>query len=221
MRKFIQKSYIALVFGFLYLPIAYLIFFSFNEGKSLNEKDIKLFISSDTNDNKIRYELLDKNNPLGVVLGNITNCCQVIGGQGASCVEYGITMPNSKFMVFSYNDIIIGQSWVWYDEENQTICLDNIEVPHRLYSVIKQERSLQESFVECLLRVSRNFKSSMEEKGLHVKHFTIGNGYNDINEILYNNFAIRKNSKMLSNYGGYSDAKVQYEVSEENKYNIN
>ncbi len=34
MRKFIQKSYIALVFGLLYLPIAYLIFFSFNSGKS-------------------------------------------------------------------------------------------------------------------------------------------------------------------------------------------
>ncbi len=34
MRKFIQKSYMALVFGFLYLPIAYLILFSFNEGKS-------------------------------------------------------------------------------------------------------------------------------------------------------------------------------------------
>ena len=34
MRKLFQKSYMALVFGFLYLPIAYLIFFSFNEGKS-------------------------------------------------------------------------------------------------------------------------------------------------------------------------------------------
>ena len=34
MRKFFEKSYMALVFGFLYLPIAYLIFFSFNEGKS-------------------------------------------------------------------------------------------------------------------------------------------------------------------------------------------
>ena len=34
MRKFIQKSYMALVFAFLYLPIAYLILFSFNSGKS-------------------------------------------------------------------------------------------------------------------------------------------------------------------------------------------
>lgn len=34
MRKFFEKSYMALVFAFLYLPIAYLILFSFNEGKS-------------------------------------------------------------------------------------------------------------------------------------------------------------------------------------------
>ncbi len=34
MRKFIQRGYIAIIFTFLFLPIAYLMFFSFNEGKS-------------------------------------------------------------------------------------------------------------------------------------------------------------------------------------------
>ena len=34
MRKFIQRGYIAIIFTFLFLPILYLMFFSFNEGKS-------------------------------------------------------------------------------------------------------------------------------------------------------------------------------------------
>ena len=34
MRKFFQRFYMAFVFLFLFLPIAYLIFFSFNDGKS-------------------------------------------------------------------------------------------------------------------------------------------------------------------------------------------
>lgn len=47
MKKFFEKSYMALVFAFLYLPIAYLIFFSFNEGKS------KVIFSGFTFDNYV------------------------------------------------------------------------------------------------------------------------------------------------------------------------
>ena len=82
---------------------------------------MKIFISADIkgDNNTISYKLLEKDNPLGAVLGNITNCCQVAGGSGESCVKYGMSKPNSKFMIFSISDTIIGQSWVWYDEKTK------------------------------------------------------------------------------------------------------
>ena len=185
---------------------------AFNIGKNINENDMKLFISKDDKSNIISYELLDKNNPLGVVLGNITNCCQVIDGAGQSCVEYGITKPNSKFMTFNYNNTIIGQSWIWYDEESKTICLDNIEVPTRFLGIVKNDKNISNSFIQCLKRVAINFKEEMKNHNLEVEHVTIGQGYNDIKEVLNNNFQLSKEHYKLNDYGGYSDAHVQYSI---------
>ena len=181
----------------------------FNIGKSINTK---LFIKKDDY-KKISYNLLEKDNPLTVVLGNITNCCQVIGGIGESCVKYGVTQPNSKFMVFDYDNTIIGQSWVWYDEKTKTICLDNIEVPTRYCKVIKHDESLQKEFIDCLLRVAKNFKEEMKKHKLEVQHLTIGKGYNDIRDILDKEFNEVENASCLSDYYGYRDSKVQYEIS--------
>jgi len=182
----------------------------YNKGKSI--KDMKLFINEDKEERGITYKLLDKTDSLNAVLGNITNCCQVIGGAGASCVEYGMTMPNSGFITFNYKDKIIGQSWVWYDEKSKTICLDNIEIPHKYLEKINKNKDIQKSFIDCLLRIEKNFKEEMNKKGLKVNKVTIGEGYNDIKGLLDKNFILIKGSRCLSDYGGYSDASSQYEI---------
>lgn len=185
----------------------------FNKGKSIKEGDIKLFIGDD-NKEKMRYSLLEKDNPLGAVLGNITNCCQVIGGLGESCVKYGMTQPNSKFMIFNYNDTIIGQSWVWYDEESKTVCLDDIEVPARFTYMIKHNEKMQKEFLNCLKRLSRNFIDEMENHGIEVEYVTIGKGYNkDIINVLEKEFKLSEYPVQLSDYSEYSDSEEQYILS--------
>ena len=162
----------------------------YNRGKTLT--NLSLFVSEDKEKEGIIYELLSKDNPLNSVLGNITNCCQVVGGMGQSCVEYGMTMPNSGFITFNYKDKIIGQAWVWYDEKSKTICLDNIEIPHKYLEKIHQNKAVQNSFVDCLLRIEKSFKEEMNKRGLKVEKVTIGKGYNDIEEILCRNFMLSK-----------------------------
>ena len=188
----------------------------YNKGK-INK--MKLFIAKDYEENGITYNLLRREDPLNAVLGNITNCCQVLGGLGQSCVEYGMTMPNSGFITFNYNDKIIGQSWVWYDEKSKTICLDNIEIPHRYLEKINQNEIIQKSFIDCLLRVKKSFIEEMNSRGLEVKKVTIGQGYNDIKEILSKTFSISTTHCYLSDYNGYSDAASQYEISNINRNN--
>lgn len=184
----------------------------YNIAKNIDVEKMKLFVSND-NDEGITYELLNKTNPLNAVLGNITNCCQVVGGVGESCVEYGITKPNSGFVTFNYNNKIIGQAWVWYDEGSGTICLDNIEVPRRYSEKIAFNKDIQKSFVDCLFRLKRNFEIEMNRKGLMVNRVTVGQGYNDIKSILDKHFDFVKFSDTLSDYSGYSDAKLQYEIT--------
>ena len=184
----------------------------YNKGKKIEE--MKLFVEKDSAKNGITYTLLNKDDPLNAVLGNITNCCQVLAGMGQSCVEYGMTMPNSGFITFNYKGKIVGQAWVWYDESTKTICLDNIEIPHKYLEKINQNYEIQNSFIECLLRLEKSFKKEMMEKGLEVEYVTIGKGYNDIRELLDKHFISIKYPNKLSNYTGYSDAYSQYEIKE-------
>jgi hypothetical protein len=175
---------------------------------------MSLFLCEDEEIKGITYELLDKKNPLCAVLGNITNCCQIIDAAGSECVEYGMTKPNSGFITFNYKDTIIAQSWVWYDSVSKTVCLDNIEVPHRYLEKINKSEDIKNSFIECLVRISRNFKTEMNKHGLKVKKVTIGKGHNDIKSILDGKFAVDEDPDELDDYEGYSDADVQYEIDE-------
>ena len=182
----------------------------YNIGKSLTK--INLFLSDDKETKGIRYELLSKHDPLNAVLGNITNCCQVVDGQGETCLKYGMTMPNSGFITFNYKEKIIGQGWVWYDEINKTVCLDNVEVPHRYIEKINENKQIQDSFIRCLLRIEENIKKEMTNKGLEVTKVTIGKGYNDIGSILDKKFETDNDANRLCNYNGYSDATKQYQI---------
>lgn len=184
----------------------------YNVSKSVSEDEMKIFIDEDEKDYGIVYSVLDKKDPLCAVLGNITNCCQVVSGLGESCLKYGMVMPNSCFITFNYKDKIIGQSWVWYDLTTKTVCLDNIEVPDRYSEDIRHNEDIKNSFIDCLYRIERNIKRAMKVKGLEVNKVTVGRGHNDIREILDVSFKVLEDCDSLSGYAGYSDAQCQYEI---------
>lgn len=153
----------------------------------------------------ITYELLDKTDPLGAIIGDITNCCQQVFKKGSDCVKYGMTMPNSSFLAFRRGNRIIGQAWVWYNEETGEIALDNIEVPHMYLDEIANNKQYEKGFVDCLIRVKKGFENAMGKD--KIKQVTVGTAHNDIENILERNFHLTKDVTYLSDYNGYSDAR--------------
>lgn len=159
-----------------------------NEGIKIREEGKEnLFCKEDSvkSRNKITYRFLEKGDPLGAILGEITNCCQTINNVGESCCKHGLSNPNGGFVVFELNNKIIGQSWVWYDERSKKICLDNIEIPRSAkYNATKTESD----FIGCLKRLSEGFKTEMASKGKEVSIVSMGKGYNDILEVALGSF---------------------------------
>ena len=137
----------------------------------------KLSCEPDAQTNQITFELLSKDNPLGAVLGNVTNCCQKIGDAGESCAKHGMSDPNGGFVVFRLGKRIIGQAWVWYNEEMGKVCFDNIEVPNSAKDIVKKN---YDEFVSCLERASSSILKSMNKNGNKVNLVTMGKGYNDL-----------------------------------------
>lgn len=167
-----------------------------------------LEVRDDAKDTKIYYELLKKSNPLNAVLGNITNCCQVMGSVGESCVRYGMTNLNSAFVVFKTGENvadIIGQAWVWYNERKQIVCLDNIEIPSR--KMLEMTEKDKQEFCDCLNRFCKNIVATMEKKGKKVKMVTTGILYNSILDFNGLKCPPAQVLAQPEHYDGYSDAK--------------
>ena len=194
-----------------------------------DDEDESIVYKKDDEDEPITYEVLAKDDPLGAVIGTLTNCCQVVGGAGQKCVEYGMTQPNSTFIAFRQGERLIGQAWVWYDKETGQVTLDNIEVPDKVMNNLKNVESMRESIIDCLNRLGVNLVKSMnanfEEQGKteRVNKVTIGLGCNDFKKFLLSNYQQTKDIKELTGYDGYSDAKKrmgQVTVVELEKENI-
>ena len=188
-----------------------------------NEAKISADIPSESD--PIRYRVLHKDDPLGFVLGDVTNCCQRYGADAESCVDDGYRNVNSGFLVFEERRgednkecRILGQAYVWYDYITQTVCYDNIEIPkvilHELRIGDKKKGDISyHNFLMAIVKSACSIVMSMNKRGILVKRVTTGKGYNDIKLEIERLFGSPISGKLPKNRGyvGYSDAKdAQY-----------
>jgi len=75
--------------------------------------------------------VLNSNDPLCVILGDLSHCCQKRGGVGEACMLEGLRNPKSTFLVFEemQKDYakFVGQAWIWEGHDGNLV-LDNIEL---------------------------------------------------------------------------------------------
>lgn len=197
----------------------------FNKAKA--DKD-KAFLCAEraSHKNGLSFRLLEKDDPLGFVIGNITTCCQRLDDENArTCVIDGYLNPNAGFMVFEQDQFdnngkaigkkIVGQAYVWYDPKTKTVCYDNIEVPNtlvdKLFSGDKKqgETFTSENFIDTVIESADAIMRAMNVGGNIVERVTTGEQYNDLKDALNKKFGRpeTKNLAVHRDYSGYSDAK--------------
>ncbi len=194
----------------------------YNKAKKIKDKFV---IQADKSfaKNGITFRVLEKDDPLGFVIGDITNCCQHIDGAGESCVDDGYTNPEAGFMLFEKSIIdkdgnptgevqILGQAYIWYDPQTKTVCLDNIEVPTKVLKELKKQNNdmglSTKELIEAVKQSAYSIMHKMNENGVNVERVTTGKGYNDLKEELSKYFKIETSPcAKHRNYSGYSDAK--------------
>lgn len=71
--------------------------------------------------------LLHPNDKKQVLLGQLSVCCQRLGGSAEASMMEGLINPDSGFLVFERGTKLLAQSWVWLSENQQVLVLDNIE----------------------------------------------------------------------------------------------
>lgn len=196
------------------------------ENAKTNKDKFVIFAEKNDEENGIKFRLLEKDDPLGFVLGDITNCCQHIGGAAESCVEDGYLNANSGFIVFEEdlkNEFgedtdkarILGQAYVWYDPETKTVCYDNIEIPKNIINELRSSDKSgisSEMFMDSVIKSAECILKGMNKDEIKVEKVTVGASYNDLNRELEQGFKYEDNPVAANrNYTVYSDArKRQY-----------
>lgn len=138
------------------------------------------------------YEILRLDDPLALVIGTLTDCCQEIGNVAESCMIHGMTSENGRIFVVRDSDKeIVAQSWIW--RNRNVICFDNIEVPNKMFD---KHGNLSEDILHIYKDASSKLMTEDKNKyisllknkditkeqydGLVLRKVTVGLGYNDI-----------------------------------------
>ena len=179
----------------------------------------------------VQFRILEKDDPLGFVLGDITDCCQHIGGAGEKCVEDAYTNPDAGFMVFEGNAVdengelanekrVLGQAYIWYDPETKTVCYDNIEIPEKVLKEMRRgDNFTSKNLIEAVEESAIAIMTAMNKNGISVEQVTTGEGYNKLKNELSKHFKRETDPKAQHrDYCGYSDAReAQYIIKTYNE----
>lgn len=182
------------------------------------------------------YEILRLDDMEGLIVGNKTDCCFTVLGNGYSCLKHAVTSKNGRILVIKKSNEIMAHSWIW--RNGDLLCFDNIEISKTINQV---------DFFEVYLQIADEIiKKSFEEEQIDncIKNITIGftnfdKKINGIENYLClisktcnlqeKNFGNRlgKNRKFLDTLPqpieevGYSDSKnVQYLIRGNGNFNL-
>lgn len=129
-----------------------------------------------------------------LILGDITVCCQSIGGNSEQCVKDAVSLPsNGLYILKNSKGHIIGQSYVWISTSGN-LCLDSIEC--RLDSI--RDDDLQTILVTFANQVFESYPS--------IKRVTLGTRGKTPENLFPNTFITEK----MREGHHYGDADFQY-----------
>jgi hypothetical protein len=148
----------------------------------------------ETLENGWSYEVLRLDDPLGIFVEELTNCCQALNGAGESSMEHSMKRPNGRVLVIRDNNgEIAAQGWLWEEKESgkRVICIDNIEVSASKRSSEDKAKIKEtlETFVAQLVKTDGQRMARLLKEGrITQKQYesnqlttvTIGLGHSDI-----------------------------------------
>ena len=128
-------------------------------------------VSGSYND-EYTYEILDLDDPLGLVVGYITRCCFLIDGESRSALFHSAQSKDGRIFVVRKNGELIAQSWVW--RNGNLVCFDNVESRGNYDSDILLETYKKAS--QNIIEISSKDETTKEQ----IKLVTFGGGYSKI-----------------------------------------
>ena len=151
-------------------------------------------------------EMIRLDDPIALVVGKLTGCCQELGNAAESCMTHSAVDKTGRiFYIRDKDGRPIAQSWVWRNKN--VLCFDNIEIPEKAFTSAVKSGLSREEFTDKVYSLYQRagqelmdkdeieFKKLLDEgkiteeqyEALKIGKVTVGLGYNDIKESLMRN----------------------------------
>jgi hypothetical protein len=69
-------------------------------------------------DPNLVFRRLQPKDPIGPLLGEVTDCCQHLGGHAAECAKAGAIEPDASFYVLERKGAVIAQCFAWKTDDH-------------------------------------------------------------------------------------------------------
>ena len=160
-------------------------------------------------------EMIRLDDPMALVIGKLTDCCQELGNAAESCMTHSAVDKTGRILYIRDKEgRPIAQSWVWRNQN--VLCFDNIEIPEKAFTNAVRNGMSREQFTDTIYALYQRaaqelmekdeveFRKLLEEgkiteeqyEALKLGKVTVGTGYNDIKESLMRN-AIKDSGKLV------------------------
>ncbi|MDD6879222.1 MAG: hypothetical protein PUD59_03215 [bacterium] len=160
-------------------------------------------------------EMLRLDDPMALVIGKLTNCCQELGNAAESCMTHSAVDKTGRvFYIKDKEGRPIAQSWVWRNKN--VLCFDNIEIPIKAFINAGKNGISREQLTDTIYALYQRAAQELMEKdkvefkellakgkiteeqyeALKLGKVTVGIGYNDIAESLMRN-AVKDSGKLV------------------------
>lgn len=99
----------------------------YEQALSIDEQKVNIPNIEDLKTSLIKFNSHLKSDPQAFLSGRKTNCCSKYGGYAEDRLTHVITDLNWRYVTFTSPNRTFFDGLVWYDKEEQVVCIDNVE----------------------------------------------------------------------------------------------
>ncbi len=99
----------------------------YEQALALDEQQVTIPNIEDFKMSLMKFNSHLKSEPQAFISGRKTNCCSRYGGYAQDRLTHVITDPNWRYVTFTSPNRTFFDGLVWYDKEEQVVCIDNVE----------------------------------------------------------------------------------------------
>lgn len=138
----------------------------------LDEQKVSIPHIVDLKTSLMKFNSHLKSDPQAFVSGRKTNCCSRYGGLAQDRLTHIITDPNWRYVTFTSSNRTFFDGLVWYDKEEQVVCIDNVE--GQFSKIDKNNASSIALMVDTVIRYADGIYHKMNELNIPCIKVNVG-----------------------------------------------